>query len=74
MDKALKDLYSSAEPKQKLTILRMEMVTPISTIRGYVTLMKKHYESNGTQSAEFKDWVNQIAKAADLLKELLDME
>jgi hypothetical protein len=74
MNKAFKDFYNSAEPEQKLSILRMEMTMPISTIQGYAALIKKRCESSKTQPAELRDWIDQIAEAANHLKELLDME
>jgi len=53
-------------------ILRMEMITPISRIRGYVDLMKEYYATEDIQSENFKNYIDAISESADKLKKLLD--
>ena len=72
MNNSLKDLYAGAGPEQKLMILRMEMVTPISTIQGYVDLMEKYCVDEDIQDETLKDYLAVISKSADKLKKLFD--
>jgi hypothetical protein len=72
MDKTLKNLYATTDPEQKIMILRMEMITPVSKIRGYVALMKKYYADEYIQPEKFKSYIDEISESADRLKSLLD--
>ena len=72
MNNSLEDLYAQSDPEQKLMILRMEMVTPISTIQGYVDLMEKYCVDEDIQDETLKDYLAVISKSADKLKKLFD--
>ena len=72
MNNSLEDLYAQSDPEQKLMILRMEMVTPISTIQGYVALIEKYCVDEDIQDETLKDYLAVISKSADKLKKLFD--
>jgi len=72
VNNSLEDLYAQSDPEQKLMILRMEMVTPISTIQGYVDLMEKYCVDEDIQDETLKDYLAVISKSADKLKKLFD--
>jgi len=66
------NIYPSVTPEQKLRIMCSEMATPIEVIRGCITLIQKHYESDDKQSEELLECINAIAQAATYLKKLRD--
>ena len=68
----MSDYFDSATPEQKLSILGNELRTPVEVIRGYASVIKKHVESNKVDPTEILNDINQIGKAADKIKKLLD--
>jgi hypothetical protein len=63
--------FKNAPSTQQLVILRDEIVTPVSTIRGYVALMKKTAQTE-IMPADFDEYIDNIAQAADKIWELLN--
>ncbi len=62
-------------PEQKLAILRMEMLNPMSVIRGYSRIIKERVTPDTTADLpnEFVDWIDRVIEAGDNLKELLEV-
>jgi signal transduction histidine kinase len=66
------NLFESATPEQKLSILTNELLTPIEVIRGFAAITKKEIESNNIDPARILNDINRIAEAADKIKKLRD--
>lgn len=67
--------FRNADPVRKLAILRSEMRTPITTIRGFVAVMKKYVplETGGQMPPDFPLWLEAISESADQLDKVLSI-
>lgn len=68
------DYYKNQPAEAKLAVLRNEMITPISTIRGYATLMKKWRESDTSEviPEDIDEFINRILDAGNRLRDVLE--
>jgi len=66
------NLFDSATPEQKLSILTNELLTPIEAIRGFAYIMKKDIESNNISNEKLLESINIIAEMADKIKVIRD--
>jgi hypothetical protein len=66
------NLFESATPEQKLSILTNLLLTPIETIRGFTHIVKKDIESNNVSTEKLLESITIIIEMADKIKTLRD--
>jgi hypothetical protein len=66
------NLFESATPEQKLSILTNLLLTPIETIRGFAYIVKKDIESNNVSTEKLLESITIIIEMADKIKTLRD--
>jgi hypothetical protein len=69
---SINNLFSSAAPEQKLSILTNALRTRNEILRGSASVIRMGIESDSTKPAEFLNGINAISEAAEKIKELLD--
>lgn len=68
----MNNLFESATPEQKLSILTNLLLTPIETIRGFAYIVKKDIESNNVSTEKLLESITIIIEMADKIKTLRD--
>lgn len=70
----LRSVYHQGSAEEKLAALRNEMIMPISTIRGYTTIIRNKIDPNLIQGLpeDFHKWIEHMARASDDLHEILE--
>jgi nitrogen-specific signal transduction histidine kinase len=73
-DTNITKFIEARSPEEKLTILRAEMILPISTIRGYAKLLKDKVSSDNVDDLpdDFGEMLERIVEAGDALHEILE--
>ena len=67
--------FRDVNAEQKLAILRSEMLTPISAVRGFAAVIKEQVRPEVLKGLpdDFEVWIGKIMEAGDELKEILDI-